>query len=61
MVLELINETQIIILMYIGLSSSAAAIAGSPDIQWIIGYIAVGQSGFIIAVNLFLMMKYGFR
>ena len=42
MTLELINETQIIILMYIGLSSSAAAIVGFPEKQWIIGYIAVG-------------------
>ena len=47
--------------MYMGLSSSIAALVGSLEMQWIIGYFAVSMSGLIIAVNLFFMIKHGLR
>ena len=59
--LELINEIQLIVLMYIGLSSSIAALVGSIEMQWIIGYFSVSLSCLIIVVNLFFMLMHGLR
>ena len=55
----MINETLLIVIMYIGFSSSTAAIVDTPETQWVIGYIAIGTSGLMIAINLFLMLFQG--
>ena len=54
--LEMMNETLLTVLMYVGLSSSTVAIVNTPETQWTIGYIAIGVSSFMIAINLLLML-----
>ena len=59
MVLEMINETLLVVFMYIGLSSSV--LYEIPETQWTIGYVAICHSGFIILANLALMVMHGLK
>ena len=59
MTLEMINESLLIMLMYIGLASDFYY--DVPETQWTIGYIAIFQSGSIILTNLALMVMHGLK
>ena len=59
--LDVINEFCLITLIYIGFSSTTAAIVSTPTTQYKVCYLAIIISSFIIIANLTAMLQQGIR